>query len=232
MIINYWKSFFYQRKAFNFFTWQILSIFLDKTCIFFKFFWKFLSVFRFLQTQEPRNLPYGLKIGYCIVSKCNGKLFKILTSQVLAFFWQNVQIFQFFGHLFFMIHVFPDAKARTHSYNLDNKLLKKIFYQRKAFIFFTWQILSIFLDKTCIFFKFFWKFLSVFRFLQTQEPRNLPYGLKIGYCIVSKCNGKLFKILTSQVLAFFWQNVQIFHFFGNLLFIILVFPGTRARKRF
>ena len=138
---------------------------------FLQVFWKFLSVFRFLQPQEPKNLLCGLKIGYCIVSKCNGMLLKILTSQTLTFFWQNVQFFQFFGPLFFMIHVFPDAKARTHSYNLDNKLLKKIFYQRKAFIFLHdkfYQFFWIKLAFSTSFFENFCRFLGFSR-LKSQE---------------------------------------------------------------
>ena len=48
-------------------------------------------------------------IGYCIVSSGSGM---VSTSRILAFFDKTFKFFQFIRHLFFSIHVFPDAGAR------------------------------------------------------------------------------------------------------------------------
>ena len=55
----------------------------------------FLSSFKFSQPQEPSNLLYGLKIGFCIISRCNGISYKIWTTRILTFFWKLLP-FQFF----------------------------------------------------------------------------------------------------------------------------------------
>ena len=107
-----------------------------------------MSVFRFRQPQEPRNLLWGLTIGYCIVSKCYGMFFKISRPRILAFyktckffFTSNVSI-QFLQ---------PNRKSPL---GFDNKLLEMFYGHALVFSFHYPKFLK-FWYATCNFFKFF-----------------------------------------------------------------------------
>ena len=96
------------------------------------------------------------------------------------------------------------TKCHQNKSDLKNVFVQKFFFFQYLLFF---QSQSCLLESTAAIFRqsagYVCKILSVVRFLQPQDPRNLLYGLTIGYCIISKCNGMLFKIWTPRILAFF-----------------------------
>ena len=89
----------------------------------------------------------------------------VLTTRI---FLTNRENFNF--DIFFIIHLFPDARARKRPQGFDNRLLKKFYLPWNQF--FIMKNFSDFFHKVCVFSSFL-KILSVFGFFQPQVPRKL-----------------------------------------------------------
>ena len=110
-----------------------------------------MSVFRFRQPQEPRNLLWGLTIGYCIFSKCYGMFFKISRPRILAFY-KTCNFFIFFTSNV-SIQVFQPN--RTSPLGFDNKLLEMFYGHALVFSFHYPKFLKFWYASCNFFFKFF-----------------------------------------------------------------------------
>ena len=84
LIIIYWQFFIGDEIVFQLFNVTNFSNFLIKLA-FFTFFKNFLGFF----SLKSHGTSYEvLKLVYCIMSTLNGMSCKILTSRILAYFWQ------------------------------------------------------------------------------------------------------------------------------------------------
>ena len=137
-----------------------------------------------------------------------------------------MQFFSISLTLCFLIQIFPVPRVTKPPKGFDYELLTNFICDEIVFHLFTVTKFSCFLIKLA-FFKFFYrKFLSFFMFSQSREPRNLLWGLLLGYCVLSRLNGMSFKILTSRIFAFFGQNL----IFLTFSVIIQVFWASMVRK--
>ena len=117
--------------------------------------------------------------------------FKISTPRVLAFFFYKTCNFRFFL-LLLSLQVFqPNRKSPL---GVDNKLLEKVFGHGLVFNFLS-QILAIFLCNLQVFLNLFEIFCHLLGFSSLITPHNVLWGLILGYCIASICNGMFFKFL-------------------------------------
>ena len=155
------------------------------------------------------------------------ELFQHLNITNFSIFLTKRAIFAIFWHLFFLIQVFPDTGARKTPKGLKISYWQIFIGRAIDFQLFNVTNVSKFLIKVA-----FWKFLSFFRFFQSQEPRNILKGLKIGYCIIFRCNGISCNVLASWTSALFDNFCHFFPIFGIYSFIVIiqVFWALRVGK--
>ena len=137
--------------------------------------------------------------------------------RILAFFWKRTC--KFFQDFWKFLSFFEFCQPHMSSNPLYGLIIVYCAISSGNKMVLTFQNCEIllFFQKTCKFFEPFWKFLSFFKFCQSQMSSNPLYVLMIVYCAVSSGNRSVLTFQHCEFLHFLKKTCKFFSRFLKTL---------------